>query len=426
VLLPIRDQLLESVETVLRYGAPAERLVGRYGNAVRNFHVALPLHERFSPIVRRATRGVPAIEVEGPYALGTLHLTGLEVVRYLNKVRRKGVGTGAGHSFLVAARAESMLGGFLAVPAIAGSDCHDVVEDGGFEVTGYDQTLALFAARFGAPLAALVAEVTDSITKADGAAKAQTFADQPRIPTLEDLYNVGQLDELRAAATDPRTPYSLSGAVIKVADTVTTQEEGIRDPDLMAGPWRHSGARVKWDLESKGAIVRPLLGRLATEVTLSRADPFYPRREGALPAALIDRLVEVICDGFEAADRYLVQNLTILADEYALGDAERREIVALFFDAAPEREQVEARLEALLDDARLDAKVRDRGYPASFRLDAGAGAVRDLSRLLDYREAALWRITVRAALGIAPPARERLDDVIRLYELRMGPPSRSA
>lgn len=411
---PVRDVLLRGVEHVLYHGTPAAELVGKFGAAVRNFHCSLPLWDHYSSIIRRTvqTGSGDLVELSGPFALGTLYMTSLEVTRYLHNVRRKGGGTGAGHSFLVSARVERLLGQHVSVPVVAGADCHDVVEDGSFASTGYDQDLELFASRFGAPLAALVAEVTDSFTKEDGPLKAVATAGHPALVPMEQAYNFGQLAELRSRATDPEMPFTLQGIIMKIADFGITQEEGLHDPDLMTGPWRHSGARFTWDHYSKGRIVHPLLDRLRVEIFLSRTDPFYTARAGSLPPYLVERLRYVLSWSFSGADLYLAQNITIIADEYGLDDAERRALLAFFLDGSDEDGDSRGFLDGLLDDDRLDPKVRRRGMTATYRLVPGSEPVRDLSRLLSYRESAKWRRDVRRELELPGLPPGRTDEVI--------------
>lgn len=418
---PVRDVLLRSVEHVLHYDTPVRELVGKYGSSVRNFHCALPLWDHYSSIIRRTveTPEGAIVELSGPFALGTLHMTGLEVTRYLHNVRRKGGGTGAGHSFLVSARVERLLGKLVSIPVVAGSDCHDVVEDGNFATTGYDQDLELFASRFGAPLAALVAEVTDSFTKEDGPIKAKATAQHPSLVPMEEAYNLGQLAELRSRATDPEVPFTLQGIIMKIADFGITQEEGLRDPELMTGPWRHSGARFTWDYYSKGRIVRPLLERLRVELLVSRTDPFYHSRAGSLPAYLVDRLRNLLSWSFAGCDLYQAQNLTILAGEYDLDAAERSDLLRFFFTDEGEITSPDAYLDRLFDDERLDPKVRQRGFTATYRLVPGAKPTRDLSRLVLYREAAQWRRKVRGELDLPPLARERMEEVLQHWSISM-------
>jgi len=396
---PVGDVLLRSVEHVLIHGTPARELVGRYGSAIHNFHCALPVWEHYSPIVRRTARtgGGEIVEVSGPFALPTLFVTSLEVTRYLHNVRRKGGRTGAGHSFLVSSRVERLLGTHVTVPLVAGSDCHDVVEDGGYTVAGYDQDLELFAGRFGGPLAALVAEVTDSFTKEDGPAKAATTVLHPLLRPMEAVYNLGQLAELRARATDPEVPFTLEGILLKVADFGVTQEEGLHCPDLMRGVWAHTGARMTWDLWSKGRIVQPLLARLRLEV----------RTGGDLPPTLRECLRWVLVWSFDTADLYLVQNLAILAGEYRLERAERDALFRGFLeDGAP------LDLDLWLDEARLDPEVRRRGLSATHRLVPGGPPLRDLGRLHRYAESAAWRRQVRRELALPPLPAEQVTEVL--------------
>lgn len=419
---PIEEVLLRSVDNVLRYGIPLDQLIGRFGTGVHNVHITLPLMERYSPINRKTADGSidQRDEIEGPFALGTLHITSLEVTRYLHKARRKGIGTGAGHSFMVAAGLESLIGSELNVSIIAGADCHDVVEDGGLDVSGYNQTLDLFAARFGSPLAALVAEVTDSITKSDGPRKAEAFLGLSCLPFAKDVYNIGKLDELRIQATNPDVPYTLSGVFIKVVDTGITHEEGIRDPDMMTGPWRHSGARIFWDQYSKGNIMRPLLQRLSIEIQLSQTDPFYYKKDGAVPQAFIRRIKTLLNWSFDVADQYMVQSLCILAWEYKLTEKQRHDLLRAFTNDSRNQAGFEAFLNALLDDDRLDTMVRERGFAATYRLNKDKSVERDLAKLAAYRDSALWRQATRQKLGLNPLSEKGLNDVIHLYDLVTG------
>jgi len=418
IVEPARDVLLRGIEHVLHHGTAAGELVGKYGSAIRNFHAALPLWERYSPIVRRTLRNDAGktVEVSGPFALGTLYRTSLEVTRYLHNVRRKSGGTGAGHSFLVSARVERLLDQHLSIPLIAGSDCHDVVEDGGVAVAGYDQNLELFALRFGAPLAALVAELTDPQSKEDGPLKAGGTAAHPSLVPMEKVYNLGQLAELHSRATDPETPFTLEGIIMKLADFGSTQEEGLRDPSLMTGPWLQSGARVFWDHTSKGPIVHTLLARLSVEIALSRSDPFYPQRSGNLPAHLVDRLRHVLQYSFDVADLYVAQNLAILANEYRLSVDQRQSLLDYFLVSVHEAALPASFLDELLDEDRLDAEVRRKGLAATHRLVPNDNPVRDLSRLIDYRERARWRARTREELGLRPVPPASVAEVLRHWE----------
>lgn len=402
---PVRDVLIRSVDHVLHHGTPPRELVGKYGSAIHNFHCSLPLWEHYSPINRRTveSRCGELAETAGPFALGTLFMTSLEVTRYLHNVRRKGGRTGAGHCFLVAADVERLLGLHVSVPVVAGADCHDVIEDGSFAAAGYDQNLELFASRFGAPLAALVAEVTDSFSKEDGPVKAAATVRHACLVPMEQAYNLGQLAELQARATDPDRPYTLQGIIMKLADLAATQLEGLHDPDLMGGPWRHSGARVTWEHSSKGRIARPLLERLRVELRVARTDPYYHEREGNLPPGLLERVREVLAWSIDVADLYAAQNVTILAGEHGLDAERRRRLLDLFFDGEPGRDGALATIGALLPEELLAPEVLRRGLAATHRLVPDGPPVRDLARLMDYRDAVLWRQAARRELDL--PAR---------------------
>jgi hypothetical protein len=302
------------------------------------------------------------------------------------------------------------------VPAIAGSDCHDVVEDGGLQVAGYDQNLELFASRFGAPLAALVAEVTDSFAKEDGPVKARATAGHQYLVPMEKAYNLGQLAELRSRATDPKMPFTIQGVFMKIADFGTTHEEGLYDPGLMTGHWRHSGARFFWDHFSKGKIVRPLLERVCVEIRVSRTDPFYHEREGSVPPSFIDHLRKVLSWSFDTSDLYMAQNLAILAREHGV-DSERRGVLLDFILGEGEATGDSAVfLAEFFDDSRLDPKVRRRGLSATYRLTPDGDPIRDVSRLLEYRGAARWRHTVRKELELPPLSPGKVAEALTHWE----------
>jgi amino acid transporter len=142
---------------------------------------------------------------------------------------------------------------------------------------------------------------------------------------MESNYNLGQMAELRARATDPDIPFTLEGILLKIADFGVTQEEGLHDPDLMGGAWSHSGARMTWDLWSKGRIVQPLLARLRLEVLAG----------GDLSAAMMERLRVVLAWSFDTADLYLAQNTAILAAEYGLDAAEQGQLLRWFSGLEP-------------------------------------------------------------------------------------------
>ena len=132
--------------------------------------------------------------------------------------------------------------------------------------------------RFGGPLAAMVSELTDSSVHSAGASKARLTLQQPHLLSPQAQYNVDRFTEMKLRPTEAGVPYTLSGIVIKLLDTMVSLEEGIRDPALMSGHWRHSGARIYWAQRDRGEIVDPLIERLLIELKASQVDPKYARR----------------------------------------------------------------------------------------------------------------------------------------------------
>ncbi len=164
--------------------------------------------------------------------------------------------------------------------------------------------------------------------------------------------------------TDADRPYTLPGILTKLIDTVVTQEEGIRDPDIMLGWWKHSGIRIFWDQCTKGNITRPLMERLALEVKLSRIDVNYHRKDDAVSQELLDHICQLLARFLDASDMYMTQNLVILADEYGLRKEERKQLQTAFVDPHMSRQQFDdIILDNLLDDKRLEARIESGFVP---------------------------------------------------------------
>ena len=161
----------------------------------------------------------------------------------------------------------------------------------------------------------------------------------------------------------------------------------------MTGPWRHSGARVFWDHESKGPITRPLLARLVVELAAGRNE---------LPTHLVDRLRQILIYSFDVADLYVAQNVSLLADEYRLDAKQRETLLAQFLAASDESDSPERIFDGLLDERRMDPTVRAKGLSATHRLVPGSTPVRDLSRLIAYCEDTRWRAGARAKSDCLP------------------------
>jgi len=215
------------------------------------------------------------VAADNPNSIETVHLASLEMMRALEKGRRKSLSTMSAHAFRISAIAERVLGRALEPLIITLAMLHDVVEDGSARVTGYGHSLRKIQFRFGGPIAAMVSELTDSNAPTDGVNKAAVTLSHPHLMQPQEQYNFGSFTRTNLQPTEAGLPYTLSGIVIKLLDTVISLEEGIRDPELMTGHWRNSGARIYWAERARGAIVYPLIERLLLELKASQIDPKY-------------------------------------------------------------------------------------------------------------------------------------------------------
>ena len=223
-------------------------------------------------------------------------------------------------------------------------------------------------------------------------------------------------------------PYTLAGIVIKLLDTVASFEEGIRDPELMLGHWRCSGARIYWAERVRGEIVQPLIERLVIELRESRDDPRYAARPHHVNAVRLRAGLALVETVLGWQDLYAAQNLAIVAREYGL-DADRRALLmALFHDPnASEDWFVERVLHGMLDDAALHEAIDDGrlpclGWSTLYANGAEPGAARDPDTFLRYRRSALRRREIRQELGLATPERLaalelRRERVVRAFDL---------
>lgn len=301
---PIRSTLMIAVLDALEDSQKRFRLAGRRGKAVHDVHTNMPVMEYY-------------VAAEAPNALATLHLASLEMMRYLEKGRRKSYSTMLGHAFRLTAIAETTLGSALEPGIATIALLHDVVEDGSSKVTGYDQSLQKIMFRFGGPIAAMVSEVTDSNVKQDAQQKAMATFNHPELMMPEKQYNTGRLNKMALKATDANRPYTLAGIIVKLIDTIVSFDEGIRDPDLMSGWWRHSGVRIYWAERVRGAIIKPLLERLVLEVQQSQ-DTQSAQHLDLITRRQLRSGIALIAITLDYADWYAAQNLAILASEYGL------------------------------------------------------------------------------------------------------------
>jgi hypothetical protein len=390
---PLRNTLLMAVKDALDDPAKRERLSGRRGKAVHEVHMNLPVMEYY-------------VAADSPNSIETVHLASLEMMRSLEKGRRKSLSTMSAHAFRISAIAEKVLGRALEPLIVTLAMLHDVVEDGSARVTGYGHSLRKIQFRFGGPIAAMVSELTDSNAHTDGVNKAAITLSHPHLMAPQEQYNFDSFTQTNLKPTEANLPYTLSGIVIKLLDTVVSLEEGIRDPELMSGHWRHSGARIYWAQRIRGAIVNPLMERLLMELKASQIDPKYYRRQHHVNTVRLRAGLALLDTAMMYLDLYVTQNLAILAMEYGLDSVQRDTLISLFNDPNVDAEQFEARvLNDLLDDKKLQIAVKEGsisciGYSTLFPKDAKDTCERDASTFLDYRASALRRQAIRRELQL--------------------------
>ncbi|MEE9320705.1 MAG: hypothetical protein V3U76_09695 [Granulosicoccus sp.] len=411
---PLRNTLMMAVRDALDDPAKRERLSGRRGKAVHEVHMNLPVMEYF-------------VASESPNSIETVHLASLEMMRSLEKGRRKSLSTMSAHAFRIVAIAERVLGRALEPMIVTLAMLHDVVEDGSLRVTGYGHSLRKIQFRFGGPMAAMVSELTDSNVHSAGASKARVTLKHPHLLLPQTQYNVARFTQMNPSPTEAEVPYTLSGIVIKLLDTVVSLEEGIRDPELMTGHWRYSGARIYWAERARGAIVHPLIERLVIEIQESQVDPKYRNREHHINNVRLRAGLAMLETVLIYQDMYAIQNLAILAREYGLDSSERNDLIKLFFDRNVDEAVFDERvLKGLLDDERLFAALASGqlpclGYTTLYAKDAQNNAPRDESTFLEYRQSALRRQQMRYELGLDTVRKLnamalRLEQVLRAFD----------
>jgi len=415
---PLNDTLMMSVKDVLNDHSKRERLSGRRGKAVHDVHINLPVMEYF-------------VAAEAPNSIEAVHVASLEMMRSLERGRRKSISTMATHAFRIAAISERVLGRAMEPLVITLAMLHDVVEDGSTRVTGYGHSLRKIQFRFGGPIAAMVSELTDSTVQSAGASKAKLTFQQPHLLLPQAQYDVGRFTNMTVKETEAERPYTLAGIVIKLLDTVVSLEEGIRDPELMSGHWRHSGARIYWAQRDRGNIVQPLLERLVIEIKDSIADPKYARRPHHVNSVRLRAGLAMIETVLTYQDMYAVQNLAILAYEYRLDTTERSTMISLFNDRNVDDEQFARRvLQGILDDVKLKLSVQEGrisriGYSTLFPKDAEIGSRRCEDTFIAYRKCALRRQVMRREMRINSAEKIsalaiRQEQVLRVFDRTMG------
>ncbi len=414
---PLRNTLMIAVRDALEDPSKRSRLSGRRGKAVHEVHLNLPIMEYF-------------VASEAPNSIETVHLASLEMMRALEKGRRKSLSTMTAHAFRICALAERLLGTALEPMVVSLAMLHDVVEDGSRRVTGYDHSLGKIMFRFGGPMAAMVSELTDAAVHSEGAHKARATYEHPHLVTPQDQYNVTRFTEISLKPTDKRQPYTLSGIVIKLLDTLVSLEEGIRDPELMTGWWRHSGARIFWAENMRGSIVHPLIERMVLEVKRSVDDPDYATRPHSINQTRLTAGRALLDTTLSYFDLYATQNLAILCDEYGLDSEQRDFLIRTFNDPhIDEQRFIELVINELFTEDRLQrsidaGRVPSRAYITLFPKGASASESSDPETFLAYRKSALRRQTIRLELGIQSSERItalqlRNEQVLSMYDQKM-------
>ncbi len=420
---PLRNTLLIAVEDALESTPKRVRLSGRRGKAVHEAHLNLPIMEYF-------------VAAEAPNSIETVHLASLEMMRSLEKGRRKSISTMTAHAFRISALAERLLGNALEPLVVSLAMLHDVVEDGSRRVTGYDHSLRKIMYRFGAPIAAMVSELTDSTLASpeavalEGADKARRTLDHPYIISPERQYNVTRFTEMNLRPTDKGQPYTLSGIVVKLLDTLVSLEEGIRDPELFTGWWRHSGARIFWVENMRGQIVNPLIERLVKELKQSQSDPDYITRPHRVNRTRLKAGKVLLESTLNYFDLYATQNLAILADEYGLDEGQRDFLIRSFNDSnIDEQTFCERVVDGMLTEDRLllaieAGRVPARAYVTLYPKGVKADEASDPETFLSYRTSALRRKAIREDLGLNTTDKIasldlRNQQVLSMYDQKM-------
>lgn len=411
---PIEQTLMTAVSDTLEDSDKRRRLVGKRGKAVHDVHNNLPLVESFNA-------------GENYNSLATIHIAALETMQYLEKGRRKSAGTMVGHSLRIAAVAEKIFADTLEPSVATTAILHDVVEDGSRPIAGYDQSLNHIKNRFGGPLAAMVSELTDAESSIAALEKAQATLRCGSLILPQQQYNFDRFTEMTLQPTATHEPYTLCGIITKLIDTAISEEEGIYDPDMMPQWWKHSGIRIYWSCHIRGRVIRPLLLTLEREIVQHER-----KKESANDTELSDRLIaalrRLVAYSIQSSDRYAVQNLAIVAEEYGLDTAQRKKLVDSFFDAKIEQNDFRDHyLPELLDESRLQEMINNgvvpsRCYVTLYSKESGQTPDFDTTTFIQYRAAALQRqqLVGRLELGDLPETENSfpLDEIISLYDLR--------
>ena len=194
-------------------------------------------------------------------------------------------------------------------------------------------------------MAAMVSELTDSSVVSAGASKARRTLEHPHLLMPQAQYDTGRFQRMDLKPTEEGVPYTLSGIVIKLIDTVVSMEEGLRDPDVMPSYWRHSAARIHWIQNRRGQIIYPLLERLLRELKESQIDPHkYKARPHHVNIVRLKAGLSLIEMLMSYLDLYTTQNLALLAWEYNLSQEQRDILICLLYTSPSPRDGLLSRM----------------------------------------------------------------------------------
>lgn len=261
---------------------------------------------------------------------------------------------------------------------------HDLVEDGGKEVANKNADLKLIEKMFGPRTAISIAEMTDDISKnvyvlRAMAALTATPGQHNFAETLKDVIKERNLMpgaseeaiETRAGDILKGSAFTLTTSGPKLADVASTIQKNLEEPQENAGYWRGSGARIGWivDSEKKGYVARELYASIALGVTAFMQNPMKEKFDQTLSSGhnageLNVGLLNVLAAGKEALDKYTVQNLTILVDEFKFESPEqkeqvRKDLIGKFADKNVSQQEFTKFLDETLTQERLIANPMD-------------------------------------------------------------------
>jgi hypothetical protein len=405
---PVRNRQVAIVDQVLAGAMDASRMVGYEGPEGNRNGQALAMFHRDLPVMNFAVKGQEN-------ANATLIKALMEASRYHHNGYRKGNNSIIGHLTQTFSTGSRGLGEALRPIVATILVLHDLAEDGGPEVAGLNNSLSMIRDRFSPLVAELVADLTDA---ADKKTSHEQGAEKARKTLASENFVFADIDprwtnpERPLEPTNPDRPYALTNAGPKIADRRSTMTEMLRDPEAMSGYSANSGWRLGWRLGSKG-FVDDVVAHITDQVQKFDRNP-----DGfVLPAAtvkerksLIEGLRNSLQDEYKVDDLFMVQNLTIIADEFGLSENERKQFIRSFTNPdMPWLEFKETVLDPILTDERIkdqvaEGKTPGMDYSTMYKRaeKRGESPVRSDDNLHKYRDSFMRRLEMRQQIGVPP------------------------